>query len=139
MPPNDSERKYEALFIQLVMMFQIAAMQQMGKVQNPLTQKVERNLEQARFSIDMLEMIQVKTKDSLSETEKKFLEHALFELRMNYLDETNKDKQEKEKKTSAAPESGEREPSSDDAEVDEKNKEGKNPQDQASPDQSKPE
>jgi hypothetical protein len=126
MPPEESERKDEALFIQLVMMFQIAAMQQMGKVQNPLTQKVERNLEQARFSIDMLEMIQAKTKDSLSETEKKFLEHALFELRLNYLDETNKDKQEKE-------------PLSGQAEQEEKNKEGEGSQDQAGTDQSKPE
>jgi len=139
MPTDESERKEEALFVQLVMMFQIAAMQQMGKVQNPITQQVERNLEQARFSIDMLEMIQAKTKDSLSETEKKFLEHALFELRMNYLDETNKDKQEKEKKPSAGSEPGEREPGSGDAKQDEKNKEGKSPKDQATPDQSESE
>jgi len=139
MPTDESERKEEALFVQLVMMFQIAAMQQMGKVQNPITQQVERNLEQARFSIDMLEMIQAKTKDSLSETEKKFLEHALFELRMNYLDETNKDKQEKEKKPSAGSEPGEREPGSGDAKQDEKNREGKSPKDQATPDQSESE
>jgi hypothetical protein len=137
MSPGESEGKEEALFIQLVMMFQIAAMQQMGKVQNPITQKVERNLEQAGFSIDMLEMIQAKTKDSLSETEKKFLEHALFELRMNYLDETNKDKQEKEKKPSG-PKPGEREPSPGDAEQDEKKQGGKNPNDQATPDKSEP-
>jgi hypothetical protein len=127
MSQDESERKNEALFVQLVMMFQIAAMQHMGKMQNPITQKVERNLEQARFSIDMLEMIQAKTKNSLSETEKKFLEHALFELRMNYLDEVNKDKQEKEKKTSAGVEPGKEEPSSDDL----KKQEGENPEGQS--------
>ena len=77
-------------------MFQTAAMQQMGKLQNPITKKVERNLDQARFSIDMLEMIQNRTRNNLSENENKFLEHTLYELRMNYLDEVKKEKQKKE-------------------------------------------
>lgn len=102
MPKDQSQEKDEALFVQLVVMFQAAAMQQMGKVQNPITNKVERNLEQARFSIDMLEMIQNRTRDSLSENEKKFLEHTLFELRMNYVDEVKKGEGEK-KETESAP------------------------------------
>ncbi|NIM99629.1 MAG: DUF1844 domain-containing protein [candidate division Zixibacteria bacterium] len=101
MAQNESGKKDEFHFVQLVLMFQSAAMQQMGKVQNPITQKIERNLDQAEFSIDMLEMIQNKTKNNLSENEKKFLEHTLFELRMNYLDEIKKDGQKKEEKASA--------------------------------------
>ncbi len=101
MAQNESGKKDEFHFVQLVLMFQSAAMQQMGKVQNPITQKIERNLDQAKFSIDMLEMIQNKTKNNLSENEKKFLEHALFELRMNYLEEKKKDERKKEEKTSA--------------------------------------
>ncbi len=50
-----------SLFMQLVLMFQTAAMQQMGKVINPLTQKIEKDLSQAKFSIDMLGMIEEKT------------------------------------------------------------------------------
>ena len=96
MAKNESEKKDEFHFIQLVLMFQTAAMQQMGKLQNPMTQKIERDLEQARFSIDMLEMIQNKTKNNLSENEKKFIEHTLFELRMNYVDEISKDKEKKD-------------------------------------------
>ena len=92
---NESGKKDELHFIQLVLMFQTAALQQMGKLQNPLTQKIERDLEQARFSIDMLEMIQNKTKNNLSENEKKFLEHTLFELRMNFMDEMSKDEDKK--------------------------------------------
>jgi hypothetical protein len=95
MAKDESEKKGEYHFIQLVLMFQTAAMQQMGKIQNLITKKVERDLNQAKFSIDMLEMIQQKTKGNLSESEKKFLDHALFELRMNYVDEVNKDKAEK--------------------------------------------
>ena len=84
------EQMNEFLFMQLVMMFQGAAYQQMGKVMNPATQKVERNLEQAKGSIDMLGMLEEKTKGNLSDHEKQMLEHALYELRMNYVDELNK-------------------------------------------------
>jgi hypothetical protein len=98
MAENESGKKNEFHFIQLVMMFQTAAMQQMGKLQNPITKKVERDLDQVRFSIDMLEMIQNRTKNNLSENEKKFLEHTLYELRMNYLDEVKKEEQKKTEK-----------------------------------------
>jgi hypothetical protein len=95
MAENESGKKDEFHFIQLVMMFQTAAMQQMGKLQNPITKKVERNLDQVRFSIDMLEMIRNRTRNNLSENEQKFLEHTLYELRMNYLDEVKKEEQKK--------------------------------------------
>ncbi len=102
---NDETNKKEELhFIQLVLMFQTAALQQMGKVQNPLTQKIERDLDQARLSIDILEMIQNKTKNNLSENEKKYLEHALFELRMNFVDEMSKGKEKKKEGTSPSQE-----------------------------------
>jgi len=96
MAEDESEKREEYHFIQLVLMFQTAAMHQMGKIQNPFTKKTERDLSQAKFSIDMLEMIQQKTQNNLSENEKKFLDHVLFELRMNYVDEVNKDKKGKE-------------------------------------------
>ena len=96
MAEDESEKRGEFYFIQLVLMFQTAAIQQMGKLENPITKKVERDLEQAKFSIDMLEMIQQKTQNNLSENEKKFLDHILFELRMNYVDEVNKDKGKKD-------------------------------------------
>lgn len=83
------------LFLQLVIMFQTAAYQQMGKVKNPLTDKLEKDLAQAQFSIDMLGMLEEKTKGNLSEEEKKYLELALYELRMNYLDEVNREKESK--------------------------------------------
>ncbi len=79
------------LFMQLVFMFQTAAMQQMGKVINPLTKKIEKDLSQAKFSVDMLGMIEEKTKGNLSDEEKKILDHILFELRMNYVDEVEKE------------------------------------------------
>lgn len=96
MAEDESKKREEYHFVQLVLMFQAASLQQMGKIQNPFTQKVERDLDQAKFSIEMLEMFQEKTKGNLSESEKKFLDHVLFELRMNYVEEVNKDKEKKE-------------------------------------------
>lgn len=77
-------------FLQLVFMFQGAAYQHMGKTMNPATQKIERDLEQARHAIDLLTMLETKTKGNLSEDEEKLLEHTLFELRMNFVEEKNK-------------------------------------------------
>lgn len=81
----------DELFFHLVFMFQTAALQQMGKLANPVTRKIEKNLEQAKYSIDILEVIQEKTKGNLNEGESKFLDNILFELRMNYLEELKKD------------------------------------------------
>ena len=84
------EQMNEFLFTQIVLMFQGAAWQHLGKVMNPATNKVERDLAQAKNTIDILGMLEAKTKGNLSDNEKKFLEHALYELRMNYIDEVNK-------------------------------------------------
>ncbi len=84
----------ELLFMQLVMMFQGMAMQQLGKVSNPVTQQVERDLGQAKNFIDLLAMIESKTTGNLNDQERQLLDHALFELRMNYVDETKKETSE---------------------------------------------
>ncbi len=95
------EQMNEALLMQLVMMFQGAAMQQMGKIVNPISGKVERDLDQAKMSIDIVGMLQEKTKGNVNEHEKKFLDHVLFELRMNYVDELNKAAKEKKEEEKA--------------------------------------
>jgi hypothetical protein len=77
----------EALFVNLVMIFKSAAMQQMGKVADPLTGKVERNMEQARFSIDTLAMLKDKTKGNLATDLERLLDSVLLELRMNFVEE----------------------------------------------------
>lgn len=89
------EQKQQALFIQLVLMFHQAAWQQLGKIPNPMTNKVERDLEQARMSIDLLDMLKARTKGNLSEDEARMLEQVLRELKLNFVDELDKEKKEK--------------------------------------------
>ena len=79
-----------ALFLQLVLGMQAAAMQAMGKLMNPITRKVERNLEAAREAIDTLGALEVRTKGNLESDEERVLRTVLTELRMNYLDEVKK-------------------------------------------------
>jgi hypothetical protein len=139
MPENESQKKSEFYFVQLIITFQAAAMQQMGKLQNPITQKVERNLEQARSSIDILEMLQDKTRNNLTENEKELLEHTLYELRMNYLDEVKKDQQKKEEKDSARKEESREEPSTKETEAKQDMKKQKDePSDQKEKDSTQP-
>jgi hypothetical protein len=84
---NDGPDPY---LLQLIFMFQGAAFQHMGKVVNPATQEVDRDLDQARHAIDLLSMLETKTRGNLTEDEAKLLEHTLFELRMNFVEEQKK-------------------------------------------------
>ncbi len=105
---TSEKQQYDPHFMQLVLSLQAAAMQQMGKVMNPMTSKVERDLLMAQNTIDMLTMIDSKTKNNLTEDESKLIEHVLYELRLNYVDETNK-KTETEKKVETTPKNAETE------------------------------
>ena len=84
------EQLNELLFTQLVLMFQGAAYQHMGKVMNPATSKIERDLGQAKHAIDMLGMLEAKSRGNLTNNEARLMDHVLYEVRMNYVDEVNK-------------------------------------------------
>lgn len=75
------------LFLQLVASFQASAMMQLGKMASPMTGELDRDLDQARHTIDMLVMIQEKTKGNLTDTERDLLDKYVFELQMNYMHE----------------------------------------------------
>jgi hypothetical protein len=105
---NDSDKQMDMNFFQLVLSLQVSAMQLMGKIASPITGKVERDLGQAKVSIDMLEMLSIKMKNNLSPEEDRFLSNILFELRMNYVDESKKPAVSSEPPTQSEPESPEK-------------------------------
>jgi hypothetical protein len=82
--------KDEAIFLSIMYSFHAAAMQQMGKIANPFTGKVERDLDAARGTIDVLAMFQKKTEGNLSERERRTLLALITELQLNYVDETKR-------------------------------------------------
>jgi hypothetical protein len=89
---NDEERN-AFLFTHLVAMFETLALQQLGKLVSPITGKVERDLRQARITIDMLVMIREKTAGNLEPEEQRIINAVLTELQMNYLDESKRGKE----------------------------------------------
>ena len=60
----------------------------LGQVPNPVTNKKEENLVQAKFLIDTLGMLKEKTKGNLTPEEANFMENVLYELRMQYIAKT---------------------------------------------------
>jgi len=81
--------KNEQLLMQLIYMFHTSAMQGLGKIADP-TGQVSRNLEYVSQTIDLLEMLKVKTKGNVTEDIEKLLDGMLSELRLNYVDEKAK-------------------------------------------------
>jgi hypothetical protein len=80
--------------MQLIMQQQQWAMMSMGKLKNPMSDKIERNLEMSKYAIDTLDMLAAKTKGNLGEYENKFIGEVLRELKLNYVEEVGKDKKE---------------------------------------------
>ena len=91
------EEKNTSLLFSLIMTFQAAAMQQMGKLKNSISDKIEKDLQQAQLSIDILDMLEEKTKGNLSDDESRFLKGVLQELKLNYVDESTKEQQSADK------------------------------------------
>lgn len=75
-------------FLEMVSLFGMQAMIGLGKRINPATGKTERNLPGARWSIDMLEVLESKTKGNLNNDETKLLQATLTDLRLMYVEET---------------------------------------------------
>lgn len=81
---------------QLVQQFYLQGMIGLGKLQNPVTQKTERNLELAKVSIEILALLEEKTQGNLTDQEKRILADALHILRINYALEKERQMQEKQ-------------------------------------------
>lgn len=75
-PPN---------FILFVSGFATQTLIALGQIENPITKTKEKNLDQAKYTIDTLTMIKEKTKGNLTTEEEKFLDSVLYDLQMSYV------------------------------------------------------
>lgn len=110
---DDIPRDIDQQLAQLVISLQMGAMQQMGKVASPVTGKIERDLTIAQATIDLIAMLERKMAGNLSDEEKKLISHVLYELRMNFIDESKKQQDQPDEKTeekSKPAKSGEEQP-----------------------------
>lgn len=76
----------EASFSTLIMSLGSSTIMSLGLAQNPQTGKTEIDLNIAKFNIDLLLMLQDKTKNNLNEDEEKFLKALVTDLQMKYVE-----------------------------------------------------
>ena len=90
----------EKLFMYLLGTFQSSAWIALGKIENPITEKKDTNIEQATFYINLLDMLQEKTRGNLTDYEEQMLINTVSELKLNLIDEKkNSNGKEKTRKT----------------------------------------
>ncbi|MCU0610589.1 MAG: DUF1844 domain-containing protein [Candidatus Eisenbacteria bacterium] len=80
----------EPLLMALVGNLQVMTYVYLGKLADPAGGDAVRNLPAAKASIDTLQMLRRKTAGNLTEAEARLLDHVIFELQMNYVDESSR-------------------------------------------------
>jgi len=76
----------QALFAHLLMSLAQSALMGMGKIVHPAVGKAEVDLEAAQQAIDLLEMLQERTKGNLAPEEERGLAQTLSMLQMNFVE-----------------------------------------------------
>lgn len=75
----------DASFVNFIATLQLQVLVSLGDVQNPATKKAEKDLQQAKYLINMLGVMQDKTRGNLEDKEKRLLDNVLYESRMRYV------------------------------------------------------
>ena len=86
----ESKLTEQQLFDQLISSLVHSAWVYLGKIKNPMNDKLEKNVDQASVQIDMLDMLFKRMTGNLSEEEDKYLGHVIHELKINFVEENNK-------------------------------------------------
>jgi hypothetical protein len=82
---DDSQLKID--FSSFVLSLSTSALIQLGKINDPITKKADKNLEAAKQTIDILSLMQQKTKGNLTREEQSVMDSSLYDLRMMFIDE----------------------------------------------------
>lgn len=86
---NEDQQK-QLLFMMLIQQHQQIGMMGLGKIKNPATDKIERDLGSAKYAIDTLNVLAEYTEGNLPNELKSYLDQSLTTLRLNYADEVKK-------------------------------------------------
>ena len=79
----------EVSFVLFISSLGMQALMSLGELENPVTNKKEKDLPQAKYLIDTLDMIKDKTRNNLSNEEAQMLEDMVYELKTKYLSVSN--------------------------------------------------
>lgn len=89
-PHADHEALPEINFSTFVISLSTQALMHLGEIPNPLSGNEERDVPVAKQMIDILGMLQDKTRGNLNGGEAKLIEDILFDLRMKYVEAVKK-------------------------------------------------
>jgi hypothetical protein len=99
---DDEDKKVlnQSLFLKHIISLETGAWMFLGKISNPSTGKIDKNVAQAKNIIDILIMLREKTKGNLSEEETRILNQAITQVQYNFVEETilKKDQNPEDKK-----------------------------------------
>jgi hypothetical protein len=79
-------------FSTLVLSLASSAVMALGLEKNPHTDQFEKDIDMARFNIDMLQMLKEKTKNNLDADEKRFLEEITSDLQLRFVSASKEEK-----------------------------------------------
>ena len=82
---SQSEENMPMTFEALIFSLSTTALLQLGMAPHPETGKQEKDLPGAKQTIDILEMLQQKTRGNLTTDEGQLLEECLYDLKMTYV------------------------------------------------------
>lgn len=88
--PQDEPRKQampQASFSQFIQGLHLQVVMALGQMSNPATNETGKNLGHARYLIDMLDILEDKTKGNLDEDEARLLGNILYDVRMRFVSE----------------------------------------------------
>ena len=77
-------------FATFILSLSHSALMHLGDAPHPESERVERNLPLARQTIDLLSLLEEKTKGNLTGDEERMLHQVLYDLRMRFIDLSKK-------------------------------------------------
>jgi hypothetical protein len=78
---NDSRISFETFVLSLGTATFVA----LGELENPVTKKKELDLASAKHNIDILDILEIKTKGNLTEREERLMREVLYEVRLKFV------------------------------------------------------
>jgi len=80
-----SKESLPCTFSTLILSMASSAVLALGLDKNPQTGQYEKDLDVARFNIDMLNLLRDKTKNNLNKDEQQFLDNVVSDLQMKFV------------------------------------------------------
>lgn len=87
---DKEDQPMEMNFQMLIISLSTTALVQLGMAPNPANGKTEKDLVNAKQTIDILGILQEKSKGNLTSDESRLLEQCLYDLKMSYISLTKK-------------------------------------------------